>query len=258
MTFVCFSELGRSGGLGNMLFQIAATIGIAQENGMDYKFNSWEYDNYFASSLPKLTISDLMDLERIKLYHEPEFSFNMPRLDNKYNWELSGYFQSIKYFEHCQTLVKKYFDPGKDHLEILKNRYRLIFEEDHTCFVHVRRGDYLELVDHHPVQPLTYFEAAFKEVSKAKYFIFFSDDIRWCEKTFGNVSYHLFVHDIPLYDLLLMSYCKNGIMSNSSFSWWGAYLNENKDKIIAPKRWFGNKLAEHKTSDLYLKDWILK
>jgi hypothetical protein len=83
----------------------------------------------------------------------------------------------------------------------------------------------------------------------------FSDDIEWCRSIFGNeVNY---VQDTPGVQLFLMSKMKHLILSNSTFAWWGAYLNGNKEKkVIAPKKWFGEKNKHLKTEDIYCKNWI--
>jgi len=89
-------------------------------------------------------------------------------------------------------------------------------------------------------------------------FYIFSDDIEWCKGHFSYIDEIIYVEgNINIKDLALMSICKNNIIANSSFSWWGAWLNKNDDKIvIAPSTWFGPSKKGFITEDLYCEDWI--
>ncbi len=130
---------------------------------------------------------------------------------------------------------------------------------DNTCSIHVRRGDYLNSPNHHPVQNMNYYMKAIKQMPKDSIFLIFSDDISWCKANFPDVpEKFIFVEGNADYeDLLLMSLCKNNIMCNSTFSWWGAWLNKNPNKkVIAPSVWFGPAYANHNTEDLYCEGWI--
>jgi hypothetical protein len=127
-----------------------------------------------------------------------------------------------------------------------------------TCSIHVRRGDYLALQNHHPIQSIEYYQNAIDIIGNDKHFLIFSDDIKWCEENFGGLTNKTYITGNQDYeDLYLMSMCRNNIIANSTFSWWGAWLNKNEDKkVIAPKQWFGVSNSHLDTSDLYCKKWI--
>ena len=125
--------------------------------------------------------------------------------------------------------------------------------------LHVRRGDYLALQNFHPVQSDEYYKKAL-ELTKPENLLVFSDDIDWVKSNLlldeasvfinhnkGNESYN---------DMRLMSLCKHHVIANSSFSWWGAYLNSHTKKIVLyPSVWFGE-IVKHDTKDLCPPDWI--
>ena len=136
----------------------------------------------------------------------------------------------------------------------LKKKYGDILKEN-LCSIHVRRGDYLGLPNHHPACPLEYYEEAMKQMDDSKIFLVFSDDFGWCKENFTN-SNVIFIEDNKDYiDLFLMTLCQNNIIANSSFSWWGAWLNQNENKkVIAPNKWFG-KAIQHNTKDLIPPTW---
>jgi len=125
-----------------------------------------------------------------------------------------------------------------------------------TVSLHIRRGDYLRTQDHHPVCSLDYYMDALSKFRDKEYkFIVFSDDVDWCRNNFnedfifteGNTDYE---------DMWLMSLCDHNIIANSSFSWWGAWLNDNPNKrVIAPKKWFGPSYSNWKLDDLFCNDW---
>jgi hypothetical protein len=125
--------------------------------------------------------------------------------------------------------------------------------------LHVRRGDYCTLAEHHPTQSIDYYKAAVEIIGKEATYFIFSDDIPWCIEQLDWIPNKQFVQgNEPHEDLYLMSFCKSNIIANSSFSWWGAYLNQYKSKqVIVPKRWFGSAKEHWDTKDLYCADWTI-
>ncbi len=126
-----------------------------------------------------------------------------------------------------------------------------------TCAIHVRRGDYVELANSHPVLSVSYYQEA-QEIVKAKKYLIVSDDISWCKQHFQGSQYLFAENNPPHLDFALMSLCEAGvIIANSTFSWWGAWVNNCSGKIIvAPKTWFGPGLNMHDTKDLIPEEWI--
>lgn len=259
---VTFLELGRMGRLGNQMFEIASTIGIALKNGQDFSFPEWvcyhsmsDYRNIFLNKLPKLVI----DKDVINI-NEKSFSYNeiiLPKNDDLYS--LKGYFQSEKYFKEYKDIVNHYFTLKPEIENSIIERYKSIL--NNSCSLHIRRGDYLSQINHHPVQPLSYYYDSIKTIYGEDIndinFLIFSDDIKWCKENISLPKVHFIEGNDNIIDLFLMSKCDNNIIANSSFSWWGAWLNKNENKkIVSPLKWFGPNLSHNETSDIIPKEWI--
>ena len=120
----------------------------------------------------------------------------------------------------------------------------------------MRRGDYLKLSEFHAVLGKEYYDKAMSKYHGAK-FVFFSDDIEWCKKNFSSIENTHFVEgETDVVDLYFMSIMKHNIIANSTFSWWGAWLNKNPDKIvIAPHKWYGPKNSHLEDNDIIPEHW---
>ena len=250
------------GGLGNYMFQIAATFSLALDNNDDviydiddniriHKHLNTYLDNIFRKI--KFTNKKIVNNN---LYEEPYFNYK--KIEYKPNLKLNGYYQSEKYFLHNKEEVSNLFEIDKNTEDLLKKKYGDFLEKE-NCSIHVRRGDYLRLPNHHPVCDIEYYTEAVKKVGSEKFFIIFSDDIEWCKKNLDFIQNKIFIQGNTDYqDLFLMSKCDNNIIANSSFSWWGAWLNPNDKKIVvAPKKWFGTNNSHLNTSDLYCENWFI-
>ena len=129
---------------------------------------------------------------------------------------------------------------------------------DDSTAIQVRRGDYHKFPDHHPLMSVEYYQEAVKRVKTSKIYIF-SDDINWCK---ANLNFDIpieYVKDEDYNELYLISLCKNIIISNSTFGWWGAYLNNRTDStIIVPSIWAGNALIKDgfDVESLLFKEWL--
>jgi len=235
------------GGLGNNLFQIACVYAYSLKYNkklilVNEKFGITHnaLDTYKSNILNKIEFLQSKSFNNFTSYCEREFNYiEIPNiLDNVY---LEGYFQSEKYFKEYHKEIRELFSFPEEYKNSTIEKYKNLLEGE-TCSIHVRRGDYLKLTDHHPVQSLNYFMKGVKEMSEDSKFLIFSDDINWCKQNFPNVpEKFIFIEGNSDYeDLLLMSLCKNNIISNSSFSWWAAWFNEDiNKKVIAPSKWFG-------------------
>ena len=125
--------------------------------------------------------------------------------------------------------------------------------DKHSVGVHVRRGDYLRFPTIHPTCSVEFYKNAFKQF-KDCYFIVASDDIPWCEENLADDNVIFSNCKSELEDLYLLSQCNNSILSNGSFAWWGSFLGKKKDKVIAPKTWFGPE-GPSDYSDIYRDKW---
>lgn len=243
---VTFSELGKLGRLGNSLFQIAAVIGYSRKYKQDYVLPIWEHAKHFRYGFNQSAL-----IKPYAKYREPHFHFSpIPRYKDV---DLFGYFQSIRYWEHCQRDIRALFSPNTQIQELLDKTPM----EPNTCAIHVRRTDYLQLKDYHPSLPIDYYKRAM-EAMKADRYIVFSDDIEWCktESTFDGCTFVNSGND--LLDFFMMRQCDRFIIANSSYSFWSSFLSPAKDKrIIAPKKelWFGTKYNQNNVDDLYLSSW---
>lgn len=244
---ITFTNLGKFGRLGNQLFQIAATIGIARANGHDYVFPEWRYSEYMGIKIPTGTLANPVNVDEVG-FHYGEIKVPAG------NYNIVGYLQTEKYFVNHKDEALAYFELAPEHkiaVDALAMSYGL---GQGTCSVHVRRSDYLNLQQYHPVMPMSYYEDAMDAMGD-QVFIVFSDDIEWCKQNFKGRRL-VFVSGHPdIYDLMLMSRCENHIIANSSFSWWGAYLNRRNKKVIAPRQWFGPAYTQHNTADLIPETW---
>jgi hypothetical protein len=256
-SFITFKELGKFGRIGNQFFQVAILIALADKYNDIIKANWYcHYTNKDMLSYFKHKIMHQAPLaSEIEFnYKEPNFSFN--EIPYHKNMNLHGYFQSELYFDHCQELIKYYFEPTDELVAKLQNKYGKYLDLN-TCSLHIRRGDFVGNQTH-SVCDLDYYTRAINSINsteKIDHFLVFSDDIPWCINNFP--SNYIFVDgNLDIEDLFLMSLCKHNIISNSTFSWWSAWLNKNQSKIImAPSKWFTNQ-TNINDKDIYTKEMI--
>lgn len=253
---ITFTKLGAFGRLGNQLFQLASTIGIALSNQTDYLFPPWESSRYYQSPIPQTELDELLKLD-LKLYNaEEHFHYQPVTLDQQYDWDIIGYLQTEKYFQHCADTIRNHLRL-KDEFSIhLRSKYAEHLQSE-SCSIHVRRGDYVGSPDYHPVLPMHYYDAAMAHFPADTTFLIFSDDIEWCKQSFNGQSFVFIEESDPVLAMHLISLTRHNIIANSSFSWWGAWLNEHPGKqVIAPSVWFGERYAHLDTSDLIPEGWI--
>ncbi len=166
-----------------------------------------------------------------------------------------GYYQSEKYFKKYTEVIKDLYSPPNDFINKVLNDFPF-FGNSVVGAINVRRGDYLTMPNHHPVISLEYINEAIKHLPKCERILVLSDDMAWCKE---NIKLDNLVFVENYWDcegIWLLSLCDHFIISNSTFSWWGAYLSRNENKkVIAPDTWFGPDIRE-KTDDLYCDDWI--
>ena len=248
-----------AGGLGNMMFQIASAMGIANKNhevaydfnhvGILHKYPQDYKDNLFRKV--KKQKNYLTDFESISI--EPnDFRYQKIHLP-KSNIKLGGYFQSPKYFNHIKDKIFDLFSPTSKDLEYINTKYKT---GKGIVSLHVRRGDYTKLSDYHYNLKIDYYLNAI-DYFKDKEFLIFSDDIEWCKKQFTGDKFKFVNGEEDYIDLHIMSMCEHNIIANSTFSWWGAYLNQNPEKtVIYPDKWFGPKNSNFKTIDIFPDEWV--
>jgi hypothetical protein len=249
------------GGLGNYLFQLSSAYSVSlRENKElicdvnDINIGHSNYHIYKSNIFRNVRFDTVTSHE---VYYEPKFEYSeIPKINN--NVKLVGYFQSEKYFKQYEQEIRNFFSIDDETLIKIKNKYSNIIDSN-TCSIHVRRGDYLRFSDIHTVLNIEYYKKSISVIGEDKLYLIFSDDIEWCQENFEFIKNKIFITDNEDYvDLYLMSMCKNNIIANSSFSWWGAWLNQNKNKIvISPSNWFGVGSQNLTDTDIHCNNWII-
>ncbi len=279
-----------TGGLGNQMFQYAFGFSLARRLKTEFRhrFVSFQGDTPRNLELDNLTVSakqaSLSELSKIGyppsqfskiitrigleesvVKTETSLSFQKEALNFSDNSYIQGYWQSEKYFIEFENDIRKEFrfkvPSTRKNDEILKE-----ISNNNSVSVHVRRGDYVADAKTNAIHgtcDLKYYEKAMalieKKIKNPVYF-FFSDDPEWVKMNLKSVHKKYYVDwnqgNLSYIDMHLMSNCKHNIIANSSFSWWGAWLNKNPDKnVIAPKKWFKEVTTE--SSDRFPESWIL-
>ncbi len=197
---------------------------------------------------------------------EPDFifdsNFHKYRKENVY---FQGYWQSEKYFKSVRTELLREFSLNELNFSSSMVRYLSKINQQNSVSVHIRRGDFISNNDtnaFHGICDIEYYHKSIiylKEKFNNLSFLIFSDDLNFVKEQFSQLDNCTFIEGLSheSEDLILMSRCKHHIIANSSFSWWGAWLNQYDKKIvIAPKKWFQNSSIQEKTMDLVPENWI--
>jgi len=278
-----------TGRLGNMMFQIAAAYAYSLKHGMDYTAPLWgngltaanndtdkyisngiqksdimlKYLNWFPSIKRGNSIAQTFDGAYLKHYPSKKDSSGFYRYEENGRHEyneipfhenivIDGFFQSERYF--------------KDYRNEIVNLFNLPYEKlDGVTSIHVRRGDYLVYHNSFPPVDERYLGTAMRVMARNgfKKFLVFSDDINWCKANLCKEKYPEYEFEYSeckneYEDLVAGSCCQNNIISNSTFSWWQAWLNRNPDKlVISPSKnnWFG-KRVKLSTEDIIPENWV--
>ena len=235
------------GGLGNYLFQIAAAYGISKRDNKkltidisDISIVHSPLELYYNNILRNVTFDNVSEFEFIHNSHNTPISFiDIPKVVG--NIKLDGYYQNEKYFKQYRNEILELFKIDDDTSDYLSKKYSTVSFEN-TCSIHVRRGNYVDRQHFHPLQTIDYYKQAISIIGEKNLFLVFSDDIEWCKSNLNFIENKIFISvNLDYQDLYLMSLCNHNIIANSSFSWWGAWLNTHNDKkIIYPSSWFNN------------------
>jgi hypothetical protein len=240
------------GGLGNQLFQWAVSRNLSIKYNTNYYFET----KYFKSSKFKIELTNLnIDIKENSIITLPVINDNFKFQNIPDNSFLDGYWQSEKYFIDSENQIRNDLEINKDIYSYIIHKYPVLNEN--TVSMHIRRGDYTKLQHIHPLQSIDFYEKAYDIINdKSINILVFSDDIEWCKQNikFDNITY--IEGETNIVDMYIMSLCKHNIIANSSFSWWGAWLNRNKNKkVIAPINWFGPS-SNYYTGDIISEKWI--
>ena len=269
------------GGLGNQLFQIFSFISYSIDNNIDYKILEFKDDKvsplnnkslrntYWNNLLKNIYNKTIKNINGpIYKYNEPCFEYKpLPIInDNSKNYIFLGYFQSYKYF---QNNLDKILDLLK--LNDMKNKYGNNYDYDNTVSLHFRIGDYIHLQSHHPVLSIDYYintlDILIKDTGRNDWDILYfyegedkdmiDKNISLLREKYNKLNFIGIDHKLDDWEqMLCMSLCRHNIIANSTFSWWGAYLNENNNIVYYPDKWFGPAIGNKNLKDLFLEDWV--
>jgi hypothetical protein len=266
------------GGLGNQLFQLFSTVSYcmrakkkfmflkrSETVGMTKRTTYW--DNLLESFHPFLvTKSKMEDFFRFKIVKEQEFAYGdliNSLLVPQENIQLQGYFQSYKYFQDEFTTICKMLK--------IESKKQGLLDQASDISMHFRIGDYLKLPETYYIMTYEYYkkcldyiiEHSSTPVTTVMYFFELEDMTEVIEilikltKDFPDIWFRQVNHDLKDWEqMLLMSCCNHNIIANSSFSWWGAYLNRHANKIVCyPENWFKPGVPND-TKDLCPESWV--
>jgi hypothetical protein len=248
------------GGLGNQMFQISKALSEGFENGIDVKFKKESFipmegnqpSKYENNIFRNIKFEDYEE-DTLQI-SEPNWSYNDLNVFYYQPVKYYGYFQSSKNFKSHTEKIKETFLPTKEFIDKIKNLHPKIFDKD-SVSIHVRRGDYIDISETLPVVDKTYIDECLNQIGRYSHIFIFSNDKEWCKENL-NYKNSTVVEGLEDYEeLWSISLCNHNIMSNSSFSWWGSYLNKNNHKkVFVPSVWFGP-MGEKNFTDIYESEW---
>lgn len=243
------------GGLGNQMFQYA----FGKKNSIEQKTNL-KLDKTFL----ELPIWQRLTGITVRNYELGEFNVKaqFSGFWEKMHPVLDGYWQSEKYFKNIRNIICRDFtikNKSKNFIHVLN-----IISGTNSVSIHFRRGDYAwdeKTNKYHGLLGIEYYRKAIDIIQrkmKNPHFFIFSDDPTWVKNNFKIKKPVTHISDFSKLtnaeELVLMSHCEHNIIANSSFSWWGAWLNKNPKKIvIAPKKWFKARIDD---KDIVPTGWI--
>jgi hypothetical protein len=252
-------RMGKMGRLANQLFEVASTYGLALKTDREVFLPEWSYQPYFYH---KITIGERPPKETD--INEPHFHYCGDFYEQILNGDspivsIAGYFQSEKYFEHCKDEIKNIFSFRQEMREHLYKKNKTAFSKA-VIGIHIRRGDYVGNPNYYQL-PITYYmlalEHEFPNWEQEYNVLIFSDDIPFCKAHFDIDGVYFSERSSDIEDMCLLSMCQHFILSNSSYSWWGAWLGETPDtKVIIPNYMFDGELYKsHNIKDFWPKRW---
>lgn len=275
---VCYVKF--LGGLGNQMFQYAFYKALKQRGCRVYAdLSYYRYDGVMPFKLDEVFkkasvnkrfckngiltdgVKKLAYIGKSGMCEKADAWYDKNMIQNITGGVYTGYWQTEKYFTGIERELRQdfRFGYGEEKLKALAGELR----RSNSVSVHIRRGDYLDIQDvYGGICTMEYYANAIDRIKdmagQDARFYFFSNDIEWVKTQFKGDNYHYISEELfesyeDWYDMCLMSSCRHNIIANSSFSWWGAWLNDNEDKIvIAPSKW----LNTGETPDIWCDGWI--
>ncbi len=263
---ITHSYLSKAGRLGNQLWEVASTIGIADRRNAEPRFPAWDYQPYFC--VPDSYFGSAVGVEAMDF---------VPHIDPR----ARVYLQDYNLFSHIKDRIRWFFQPSELAWEILMkeaNSWVLELPQPVTV-LHVRRGDN---VTHpkgfHPLRSMEYYERALSFTDPGCSVLVLSDDVPWCRANIPSIldgrdvyfyegiarprEYvdRLFYETSPVMDWVDMQLgslvAQDVIMSNSTYSWWIGFLANPSARVFYPANWFGRELRYIDASLMFPPEWI--
>jgi len=270
------------GGLGNQMFQYALGRSLALKNrtylqldlseyqdkneAADYISRNFELDlfnvNYITESKENFIVTKILNYTSpVKYVQENGYVYDPSVLEKKGRLYLYGYWQCENYFKSIEDTISEDFT-FKKQPNAANTQYLNQIAKVNAVSIHFRRGDYVTVqtaVNFNGICTVDYYKNAIAQIkSKLEnpHFFVFSDDLSWVKENIDFKDPHTYVDgnsgEYSYEDMRLMAACKHNIIANSTFSWWGAWLNHNKDKVVvAPQNWF-----KTEKTDIIPDNWI--
>lgn len=277
---ISYNKLGSNGRLGNQMFQYASLRGIANYNQYQWMIPPPDYnhkDNYglFDTFEMKHCKPENLGFNDAMSVTEKTHAFDDSMFYCTDGVNIDGYLQTEDYFVHIADQIREDFTFRKDYLEPCKEYIDSLASS--PIFIHIRQSDNIGREEYHPILPLSFFESALEFWSPDTPCFVFTDDLEWCKKQSLFKNDRFIFNDnperydyqtidgtgqmqntlLPQVDLCLMSLCTGAIIANSSFSWWGAWLQGDRGKVIAPdpEKWYGSAMSHLDTSMMVPARW---
>ncbi len=242
------------------MFEIAAAASLAKDNNALLLVNPNEHflpnqgknvNTYAKNIFSKVVFDSQPPVKSSYSWEKPTYK----PIPYQPNLKLGGHYQSYKYFDHNKDYIKDLFWNTDVAFNEVEYHHHMTST---TTAIQVRRGDYIKFPNHHPMLSADYCKKAVELCEHDQIYIC-SDDIEWCKENLKFDCPVQYIKDKDYCELYLIATCKNIIISNSSFGWWGAYLNlYDYGKVIAPSTWFGKALLDEgfNVDDLLPPNWI--
>lgn len=270
------------GGLGNQLFQIFCGIAYSFENKIPFKIKSEKFDKVspLDNKSPRPTYWDkfLINLNKFTYQSQVNIPGYREKIFFKYykipfitqDFKLHGYYQSYKYFENQYENIIKIIGLENQKNKVYENNKSLFNGNKKPISLHFRIGDYIKNQNMHPILDINYYiksinylKSNLNNFENNYYLLIFGEyndkekivnNIQKIKNNFNSIEIVICNYNLKDYEqMLLMSLCDHNIIANSSFSWWGAYFNNNIEKIVCyPNIWNG---STNNTDDLFPENW---